>query len=176
DEVAHLSFGSSASRRLSVSIEKAVRKIAMKTVAAASCHHLPITSSVCASESIVPQETMSIGTPRPRNERITSTLMKATTSNESCTRITWLTFGRMCTNMREAAEAPIACAASTYSRERCFMYSARTSRYMPVHPVKARMITTVQMPLANIEASGPLRSTAAKVKMRRIPGIEVKTL
>src|SRR5213075_1237109 len=112
----HRSFGSSASRRLSVSIENAVRKIAMNTVAAASCHHLPITSSVCASDSIVPQDTMSIGTPRPRNERITSTLMKATTRSDSCTRITWLTFGRMCTNMREAAEAPIACAASTYSR------------------------------------------------------------
>ncbi len=133
-------------------------------------------SSVCASESMVPHDTMSIGTPRPRKERITSTLMKATTRSESCTRITWLTFGRMCTNMREVADAPIAWAARTYSRERCFMYSARTSRYMPVQPVTARMMTTVQMPLANIEASGPLRSTAAKVKMSRIPGMEVKTL
>src|SRR4051794_3790280 len=143
DQIAHRSFGSSASRRLSVSIEKAVRKIAMNTVAAASCHHLPMTSSVCASDSIVPQDTMSIGTPKPRNERITSTLMNATTSNDSCTRITWLTFGRMCTNMRGGGEAPIACAASTYSRERCFMSPPRPSRYMPVQPVTERMITTV---------------------------------
>src|SRR3979490_645348 len=176
DQRAHLSFGSRASRRLSVSIEKAVRKIAMNTVAAASCHHLPMTSSVCASESIVPQDTMSTGTPSPRNDRITSTLMNATTRSESCTRMTWLTFGRMCTNMREAAEAPIACAASTYSRERCFMYSARTRRYIPVQPVTARMITTVQIPLAKRWAKAPLRSTAASEKMRRIDGIEVKTL
>src|SRR2546427_359737 len=46
----------------------------MNAVAAASCHHLPMTSSVCASESIVPQDTMSTGTPSPRNDRITSTL------------------------------------------------------------------------------------------------------
>src|SRR5205823_4808341 len=176
DQRAHRSLGSSASRRLSVSIENAVRKTAMNAVAAASCHHLPITSSVCASESIVPQETMSTGTPSPRNDRITSTLMNATTRSESCTRMTWLTFGRMCTNMREAAEAPIACAASTYSRERCFMYSARTRRYMPVHPVTARMITTVQMPLANNWANAPLRSTAASEKISRIDGIEVNTL
>src|SRR5205823_9050006 len=176
DERAHRSFGSSASRRLSVSMENAVRNTAMKTVAAASCHHLPITSSVCASESIVPHDTMSTGTPSPRNERITSTLMNATTRSESCTRITWLTFGRMCTNMREAAEAPIACAASTYSRERCFMYSARTRRYMPVQPVTERMITTAHMPLAKSSASGPLRNTAASVKMSRIAGTDVKTL
>ncbi len=119
---------------------------------------------------------MSTGTPSPRKERITSTLMKATTSSESCTRITWLTFGRMCTNMREVAEAPIACAASTYSRERCFMYSARTRRYMPVQPVTARMMTTVQMPLANQLAKGPLLSTAASEKISRIDGMEVKTL
>src|SRR5437764_5645359 len=176
DQRTHRSFGSSASRRLSVSIENAVRKIDMNTVAAASCHHLPMTSSVCASESIVPQDTMSTGTPRPRNDRITSTLMKATTRSDSCTRITWLTFGRMCTNMRAAAEAPIACAASTYSRERCFMYSARTSRYIPVQPVTERMITTVQMPLAKRWAKAPLRSTAASEKIRRIAGIEVNTL
>ena len=148
----------------------------MKAVAAASCHHLPMTSSVCASESIVPHDTMSSGTPRPRNDRITSTLMKATTRSDSCTRMTWLTFGRMCTNMRAAAEAPIACAASTYSRERCFMYSARTSRYIPVQPVTERMITTVQMPLAKRWAKAPLRSTAASEKIRRIDGIEVNTL
>ena len=100
----------------------------MNSVAAASCHHLPITSSVCASASMVPQLTISIGTPRPRNDRITSDLMKPTTSSESCTSTTWLMFGRMWTNMRDACEAPIACAARTYSREACLMYSARTSR------------------------------------------------
>src|SRR5436305_10175941 len=176
DQRAHRNFGSSASRRLSVNMENAVRKIAMNTVAAASCHHLPMMSSVWASDSIVPHDTMSTGTPSPRKERITSTLMKATTRSESCTRITWLTFGRMCTNMREAAEAPIACAASTYSRERCFMYSARTRRYMPVQPVTERMITTVQMPLAKRSAKAPLLSTAASEKMSRMYGIEVKTL
>ena len=54
--------------------------------------------------------------------------MKLTTCCESCTRITWLAFGRMCTNMREKCEAPMACAAFTYSRPQCLMYSARTSR------------------------------------------------
>ena len=56
------------------------------------------------------------------------------------------------------------------------MYSARTSRYMPVHPVAARMITTIQMPLANRCAKTPLRNTAASEKMSRIGGIEVNTL
>ncbi len=56
------------------------------------------------------------------------------------------------------------------------MYSARTRRYMPVQPVNERMMTTVQMPLANMAASGPLLSTAASVKTSRIAGMEVKTL
>jgi len=100
----------------------------MKSVAAASCHHFPITSSVCASASIVPQLTISIGTPRPRNDRITSDLMNPTTSSDNCTSTTWLMLGRMCTNIRDTCEAPIACAARTYSRVPCLMYSARTSR------------------------------------------------
>ena len=102
--------------------------MAMLAPAAKSCHHLPMTSSFCASASIVPHDTMSTGTPNPRNERITSALMKLTACWESCTRATWLTFGRMWTNMREKLDAPIACAAFTYSRLECFMYSARMSR------------------------------------------------
>ncbi len=42
--------------------------------------------------------------------------------------MTWLAFGRMCTNIRAAFEAPIASAARTYSRDACLMYSARISR------------------------------------------------
>src|SRR5450756_550961 len=100
----------------------------MTVVAATNCHHLPSTSSVCASDNMVPQLTMSIGTPKPRYDRITSALMKPTTCRLSCTSTTWLMLGRICVNMREACEAPIASAARTYSRERCFMYSARTRR------------------------------------------------
>jgi len=141
--------------------------MAMNSVAAASCHQYPSTSSACASLSMVPQETWSTGTPRPRNDRITSTLMKATTSSDIRTRITWLTLGRMCTNMRVKWPAPIASAARTYSRPRCFMYSARTCRYMPVQPVSPRIRITVSMPRP---------STAAKAKISRMSGIEVKTL
>ena len=79
-------------------------------------------------KGIVPHETMSTGTPKPRNERITSALMNDTVCCESCTRATWLTFGRMWWNMRERCEAPIACAAFTYSRLECLMYSARMRR------------------------------------------------
>src|SRR4029077_4609220 len=123
---AHLILGSSASRSESVSMEKAVTRIAMLAPAAKSCHPLPMTSSFCASASIVPHDTMSTGTPNPRKERMTSALMNPTTWAESCTRETWLTLGRMCTNMREAFEAPIAWAAFTYSRLECLMYSGRT--------------------------------------------------
>src|SRR5882672_8350719 len=163
----YLSFGSSASRSASVSSENAVTKTAIKSVAAASCHQLPSTSSACASESMVPHETWSTGTPSPRKERITSALMKPTTSSDIRTRITWLTLGRMCTNMRWAWVTPIASAARTYSRVRCLMYSARTWRYMPVQPARPRIITTVPMPRP---------STAAKAKMSRMSGMEVKTL
>ena len=51
------SFGSSASRRVSVSSENAVTNTAMKAVAVASCHQWPRINSLCASPSIVPQET-----------------------------------------------------------------------------------------------------------------------
>src|SRR5262245_33968362 len=57
--VLYLSFGSSASRSASVSSENAVTNTAMNSVAAASCHQWPRTSSACASESIVPHETWS---------------------------------------------------------------------------------------------------------------------
>ena len=60
------SLGSSASRSASVSSENAVTKLAMNSVAAASCHQWPSSSSLCASASIVPQLTWSTGTPRPR--------------------------------------------------------------------------------------------------------------
>ncbi len=60
------SFGSSASRRASVKSEKAVTKTAMKAVAAASCHQWPRISSPCASASMVPHDTCSTPTPRPR--------------------------------------------------------------------------------------------------------------
>ena len=107
------SFGSSASRSASVSSENAVTKTAMKAVAATSCHQWPRISSLCASASIVPHDTSSTPTPRPRYDRITSALMKPTTSSDSCTRTTWLTFGRMWRNMRAAGTAPIASAART---------------------------------------------------------------
>ena len=93
--------------------EKAVTKTAMKPVAATSCHQWPRMSSVWASPSIVPHETSSTPTPRPRYDRITSNLMKPTTSSDMRTRITWLTFGRMWRNMREVVDAPIASAERT---------------------------------------------------------------
>src|SRR5262249_4582606 len=107
----HLRFGSSGARRGSGGWGKAVQGIALEAPAAASCHHLPITSSFCASASIVPHDTWSTGTPKPRKERITSALMNCTVCCESCTSETWLTLGRMWTNMRRELEAPIACAA-----------------------------------------------------------------
>jgi len=97
-------------------------------VAAASCHQWPRISSLCDSASIVPQLTWSVATPRPRYDRITSALMKPTTISDMRTRITWLTLGRMWRNMRDMFEAPIACAAFTYSRLECLMYSARIKR------------------------------------------------
>ena len=69
--------------------------------------------------------------------------------------------------MRETCDAPIASAARTYSRVRCFMYSARTSRYMPVQPARPRIMITVSMPRPN---------TAANEKISRMSGIEVNTL
>jgi hypothetical protein len=47
------------------------------------------------------------------------------------------------------------------------MNSARTWRYRPVQPVRPRISTTVRMPRPN---------TAAKAKISRMPGMEVKTL
>src|SRR5262249_6508535 len=145
-EEIHFSRGSSASRIASVNRLNAVTRIAMAMVAAVSCHHLPSSNSLPASASMLPQETVSTPTPKPRKVRITSDLMKSTTQIESCTSTTWLTFGRMCTNMRRAPEAPIASAASTYSRTRCFRYSARISRKIPVHPVSPRIRITVNVP------------------------------
>ena len=45
----------------------------------------------------------------------------------------------MCANMRRASDAPIASAASTYSRTLCLRYSARISRKIPVQPVRPRI-------------------------------------
>ncbi len=83
------------------------------------------------------------------------------------TSTTWLTLGRMWRNMREPVLAPMASAARTYSRPACLMNSARTWRYMPVQPVRPRISTTVPMPRPN---------TAAKAKISRMPGIDLKTL
>src|SRR5258706_10764586 len=167
-EQIHFSLGSSASRIASVNRLNAVTSSAMKTVAAVSCHHLPSRSSLPASASMLPQETVSTPTPKPRNVRVTSDLMDSTTCSESCTSTTWLTFGRMCTNMRRAPEAPTASAASTYSRTLCFRYSARTRRKIPVQPVKPRIRITVDTPLRS--------STAAIASTSRRYGIDVKTL
>src|SRR6185503_17592261 len=145
-EDAHCSLGSSASRAASVNRPKAVTANAMAMVAAAICHHMPRISSLGASASMLPQETVSTPTPKPRKLRITSDLMNSTTWSESCTSTTWLTFGRMCANIRRRSEAPTASAASTYSRTRCLRYSARTKRKMPVQPVSPRIRTTVRIP------------------------------
>src|SRR6266480_7672693 len=107
----HLSFGSSASRRASVNRLNPVTSSAMARVAAASCHQYPRMSSLWASLSMLPHETVSTPTPKPRKLSTTSDLMKRTTCRDSCTSMTWLTFGRICTNMRRACEAPIASAA-----------------------------------------------------------------
>src|SRR2546426_1272612 len=167
-EEVHFSLGSSASRIASVNRLKAVTSSAMKTVATVSCHPLPSRSSVPASASMLPHETVSTPTPKPRKVRITSDLMKSTTCSESCTSTTWLTLGRMCTNMRRALEAPIASAASTYSRTLCFMYSARTRRKIPVQPVRPRIRITVSTPFWLITAA--TASTSSRY------GIEVSTL
>src|SRR5439155_7847070 len=107
----HLSFGSSASRRASVNRLNPVTSSAMARVAAASCHQYPRISSLWASLSMLPQDTVSTPTPNPRKLSTTSDLMKRTTCSDSWTNMTWLTFGRICTNMRRACEAPIASAA-----------------------------------------------------------------
>ena len=93
--------------------------------------------------------------------------MKPTTSSDIRTSTTWLTLGRMWTNIRWKCETPMASAARTYSRLRCLMYSARTCRYMPVQPTRPRISTTVLMPRPN---------TAANAKISRMSGIDVKTL
>src|SRR5450755_2436697 len=91
----HFNFGSSASRSASVNRLNAVTSSAIAVPAAASCHHLPRISSFCASLSIEPHDTTSTGTPKPRKERMTSDLMNATTSIESCTSTTWLMLGKI---------------------------------------------------------------------------------
>src|SRR5205807_5319742 len=78
-EKVHFSLGSSASRIASVNRLNAVTRSAMKTVAAVSCHHLPSRSSLPASASMLPHETVSTPTPKPRKVRITSDLMNSTT-------------------------------------------------------------------------------------------------
>src|SRR5258706_2888404 len=98
----HLSLGSSASRKASVKRLNAVTSVAIAIVAAASCHHLPRINSLCASLSMLPHETVSTPTPNPRKLSTTSDLMKRTTCSDSCTSTTWLTLGRICTNMRRA--------------------------------------------------------------------------
>src|SRR5690606_18388607 len=114
----------------------------MAIEAAASCHHLPKISPLCASFSILPHDTTPIGTPKPRKLKMTSDLINATTKIDICTRAIWLTLGKIWTNIRRILLTPIALAASTYSRAVCFMYSARTKRKTPVQPVrpKIRMI------------------------------------
>src|SRR5438046_6550711 len=57
-EQAHFSLGSSASRSASVSRLKALTSTAIAKVAAAICHHLPRISSLCASASMLPQDTV----------------------------------------------------------------------------------------------------------------------
>ena len=99
---------------------------------------------------------------------MTSDLMKATVRIESCTSTTWLTFGRMCTNMRRAFDAPIASAACTYSRPLCFRYSPRIRRNTPVHPVRPRMRMMVSVPFCC--------STAATARISSRYGIAVNTL
>src|SRR5947207_11190199 len=167
-EQAHFSLGSSASRSASVSRLKALTSTAIAKVAAAICHHLPRISSLCASASMLPQDTVSTPTPKPRKLRITSDLMNSTTCSESCTSTTWLTFGRMWTNMRRTPDAPIASAASTYSRTLCFMYSARISRRIPVQPASPRIRITVSTPF--------WLTTAATASTSSRYGIDVNTL
>src|SRR5688572_21463082 len=167
-EERHCSLGSSASRTASVKRLKAVTASAIAMVAALICHHMPRISSLGASASMLPQETVSTPTPKPRKLRITSDLMKSTTCSDSWTSTTCVTLGRMCANIRRACEAPIASAARMYSRTRCFRYSARIRRKMPVHPVRPRMKITVAMPFW-------LR-TAAMARTSRRYGIEVNTL
>src|SRR5207244_6086942 len=87
-EQAHFSLGSSASRSASVSRLKAVTSTAMAKVAAAICHHLPRISSLCASASMLPQDTVSTPTPKQRKLRITYDMMNSNKYSESCTSTT----------------------------------------------------------------------------------------
>ena len=106
---------------------------------------------------MLPQDTTSTGTPKPRNDRMTSVLMNATTRIEICTSTTWLTLGKIWTNIRRVFDAPIASAARTYSRSLCFRYSPRISRKVPVHPVRPRIRMMVNIPF--------LLSTAAMARI-----------
>src|SRR5205823_5946154 len=163
-----LSFGSSASRSASVKSANAVTRIAIAVPAAASCHHLPSISSFCASFSIEPHDTTSTGTPNPRNDRMTSDLMNATTRIDICTSTTCDTLGKMCMNIRRAFDAPSASAACTYSRALCFKYSARSNRNVPVQPVSPRIRMIVRMPFCC--------RTAATARTSSRYGIELNTL
>jgi hypothetical protein len=132
---------------------------------------------VCSSELRIERVAQRIGEQRERRDErrhedrrrgeLPPVLMNPTTYSDIRTRITWLTLGRMCTNIRARWLVPIASAAFTYSRLLCLMYSARTSRYMPVQPTSPRIRMTVPMPRP---------STAANAKISRMSGIDVKTL
>ena len=88
----------------------------MNAVAATSCHHLPRTSSLCASASIVPQDTMSTRDAEAEERQDHLGLDEADHVQRQLHQDTWLTFGRMWPNMRARCEAPIASAGRTYSR------------------------------------------------------------
>jgi hypothetical protein len=94
--------------------------------------------------------------------------MNPTARIDSCTNTTWLTLGKMWTNIRRAFEAPIASAACTYSRALCLRYSPRTSRKIPVQPVRPRIRTMVSIPFCC--------STAATARISSRYGIELNTL
>src|SRR5262249_11920278 len=155
---AHLSRGSSASRRPSPSRlnDITVRKIARPGKIASQGALL---RKRCAALSMLPHEGSGGCWPRPRNDRLASEMIAVAIESEACTARLGRMFGRICTTAMRQRGLPTMRAASTKSSTLTAITWPRVSR---------TKIGVVAMPIAimALPRLGPRNAASAIARIR----------
>ena len=168
------SFGSSASRSaVGQERERGHEDRHGRRRGGTSCHQLPRISSLCASASIVPQETWSTGTPKPEVRQDHLGLDEAHDEQRQLHQDTWLTLGRMWRNMRDRFDGADRLGGA-------HVLAVRVLDELGAHQAVDAGPAGQRRGSAR-SAGSPCRtcprpSTAANAKISRMYGIEVKTL
>src|SRR5262245_36509840 len=109
-------------------------------------NHHALGSNCRALERIEPQLAVDGGTPNPRKLSVDSTRMAEAIPNVAATNTGATAFGRTCLKIVRKSEAPIARAATTYSRDFVFRNSPRVIRATVgqlVRPITTMTLTTL---------------------------------